>query len=167
MSPAARVPDLPLPPDGEASPGGPFLQISNVVYGTDTASGGGVENIPIVNGPPLLTITGLSPQVASLEAGESLRIGGYEYTFLGQREFSGINVKRDRSNYLVWVGSGLIVVGLMITFWVPRRRLWARISNGGSALAGQAPGHARFAGEMRRLASRAGAEKMEDTQDDD
>jgi hypothetical protein len=61
----------------------------------------------------------------------------------------------------------MIVLGLMITFWVPRRRLWARISSGGSALVGQAPGHARYAEEMQRLAVRAGAVTTEEEQDDD
>ena len=121
----------------------------------------------MADGPPALTLSGLGVRAAELEPGESVDIRGYEYTFLGQREFSGINVKRDRSNYLVWSGAAMIVVGLMVTFWVPRRRLWARISDGGSVLVGQAPGHARYAEEMRRLALRAGADSGEETQNDD
>lgn len=167
MTPAARVADLPLPPDAAPSLPEPYLQISNVVYGTNRPSEGTATDALVTDGPPKLTITGLAPQAIALEPGGSAVVGGYEYSFLGQREFSGINVKRDRSNYLVWTGAGLIVVGLMITFWVPRRRLWARISSGGSALAGQAPGHARYAEEMQRLAVRAGSETTEETQDDD
>jgi len=167
MTPAARVADLPLPPDADPSLAAPYLQISNVVYGTNRASEGTATDVSVKDRPPKLTITGLAPQAIALEPGESAEVGGYEYSFLGQREFSGINVKRDRSNYLVWAGAGLIVVGLMITFWVPRRRLWARISSGGSALAGQAPGHARYAEGMQRLAVRAGSETREETQDDD
>jgi cytochrome c biogenesis protein ResB len=167
VTPAASVADLPLPPDADPTLPEPYLQISNVVYGTSRASEGTATDVAATDGLPKLTITGLAPQAIALEPGESVEIGGYEYRFLGQREFSGINVKRDRSNYLVWTGAGLIVVGLMITFWVPRRRLWARISSGGSALAGQAPGHARYAEEMQRLAERAGAEIREETQDDD
>jgi cytochrome c biogenesis protein ResB len=83
-----------------------------------------------------------------------------EYTFLGQREFSGINVRRDRSDYLIWVGAALTVVGLMITFWVPRRRLWARISGGYAQLAGQAPRHAKYVREMRGIARGAGANPL-------
>ena len=71
--------------------------------------------------------------------------------FEGQREFSGITVRRDRSDYLVWAGAAMIVAGLMITFWVPRRRLWARISTAKASLAGQAPGHANYSREMQRL----------------
>jgi cytochrome c biogenesis protein ResB len=167
MTPAARVDDLPLPPGSEGAFAAPYLQLSNVVYGTGRASEGTAGEPPAADGPPALTLSGLGVRAAELEPGESVDIGGYEYTFLGQREFSGINVKRDRSNYLVWSGAAMIVVGLMVTFWVPRRRLWAKISNGGSVLVGQAPGHARYAEEMRRLALRAGADSGEETQDDD
>ena len=168
MTPAARVSDFPLPPGDGAAPGGePYLQLSNVVYGTDTASEGTGLDAGGVTGPPRLTIGGLTPRAVVLEPGEFETIGGYEYTFLGQREFSGINVKRDRSNYLVWAGAGLIVAGLMVTFWVPRRRLWARISSGGTALAGQAPSHARYAGDLKRLAVQAGAGTAEEMNEDD
>ena len=168
MTPAAFVRDLPLPPGDAATAGGePYLQLSNVVYGTSTASEGTALEAGAAAGPPRLTVSGLTPRALVLEPGEFETVGGYEYSFLGQREFSGINVKRDRSNYMVWVGAGLIVVGLMVTFWVPRRRLWARISNGGSALAGQAPGHARFAGDLKRLAVQAGAGTTEEMNDDD
>lgn len=168
MALAALVEDLPLPPETDPTLVAPYLQISNVVYGTARASEGSADETAAVTGPPRLTMSGLGAQAVTLEPGESVDLGGYEYSFLGQREFSGINVKRDRSNYLVWSGAGMIVVGLMITFWVPRRRLWAKISSGGSALAGQAPGHARYAEEMRRLALRAGSgNKEEEPQDDD
>ena len=40
------------------------------------------------------------PGIAGVDArpGESTEIGGYRYTFLGQREFAGITVRRDRSD---------------------------------------------------------------------
>ncbi len=167
MTPAARVADFPVPPGADASRGEPYLQLNNVVYGTEQASAGTATDASVTGEPPTLTISGLAPQAVTLGPGGSTVIGGYEYTFLGPREFAGINAKRDRSDYLVWVGAVLIVAGLMITFWVPRRRLWARISTGGSALAGQAPGHARYAQDLRRLAMRSGAAAKEEQQDDD
>jgi len=166
MAPAAPVPDLPRPPSVGENAGTPYLQLSNVVWGTENVSEGTSPVDSIAQGPPRLTITGLKPQAVSLEVGDATVTGGYEYRFLGQREFAGIDVKRDRSDYLVWAGAALIVAGLMITFWVPRRRLWARISSGGSALAGQAPAHARFADDLRRLAQQAGAADK-DVNDDD
>jgi len=96
-----------------------------------------------------------------------LHIGGYEYTFLGQSEFAGIQVKRDRSDTLVWAGAGLILAGLLVTFWVPRRRLWAKIALGRTLLAGQAASHANYTRELRRLAREAGAAVPEEAEDDD
>ncbi len=164
--PAGFVLDLPLPDSVEAD--GPVrLQMNNVVYGTGTTSEGTNVDAPGAGGAPELTIVGLTSQPATLAAGGSLAVGGYEYTFEGQREFSGIDVRRDRSDYLIWIGAAAIVVGLMITFWVPRRRLWAKITRGGASLAGQAAGQADYTSEMRRLAAQAGAELAEETEDDD
>ncbi len=158
--------DLPLPESIEA--GEPVrVQMNNVVFGTDTTSDGTNVEAPSGGGEPELTIVGLTSQAATLSAGGALLIDGYEYKFEGQREFSGIDVRRDRSDYLVWIGAAAIVIGLMITFWVPRRRLWAKITRGGASLAGQAAGQADYTSEMRRLAVQAGAELAEETEDDD
>lgn len=157
-TPYALVPDLPLPPDSEgARTGETALQMSNVVYGTDRTSGGTPVTAPSASGPPLLTVSGLRAQAVELEAGESVEIDGYRYTFLGQREFAGVTVRRDRSDYLVWTGAALIVIGLVATFWVPRRRFWARITATRTWLAGQAPAHARYHRELARLAAAAAA----------
>jgi cytochrome c biogenesis protein ResB len=156
--PFARVDEVPLPEGAPAADsGGVDLQLSGVVYGTSDVSEGDMRVAGPVGREPVLTLAGVDNRAISLLPGESATAGGYEYTFTGQREFSGIMVKRDRSDILVWLGAGLIVVGVMITFWVPRRRLWAKISSSGVALAGQAPSHADYAGELRELAARAGA----------
>ncbi len=164
--PAGFALDLPLPQSVQAE--APIrLQMNNVIFGTDTTSDGTNVDAPSGSGEPELTIVGLTPQAATLAGGDALLIDGYEYTFEGQREFSGIDVRRDRSDYLVWIGAAAIVIGLMITFWVPRRRLWAKITRGGASLAGQAAGQADYTSEMRRLAVQAGAELAEETDDDD
>ncbi len=168
MVPSALIPDFPLPPAAQASAtDGALLQLSNVTYGTETASEGTPVESAGSAGPPRLTLVGLQPQAVTLAPGQSESIGGYEYTFLGQREFSGLQVKRDRSDYLVWIGAGLIVLGLMVTFWVPRRRLWAKITAAETFLAGQAASHANYTRELRRLARQAGASEREDVEDDD
>jgi len=164
--PAGFVLDLPLPESIEAGTA-VRLQMNNVIFGTDTTSEGTNVDVPSGGGEPELTIVGLTPQAATLAAGDSVLVDGYEYTFEGQREFSGIDVRRDRSDYLIWIGAAAIVIGLMITFWVPRRRLWAKITRGGASLAGQAAGQTDYTSEMRRLAVQAGAELPEETDDDD
>jgi hypothetical protein len=157
-APAAFVSDFPLPPDSAAGEdGGALLEMSNVFIGTGTASEGTAVEPATGSGPPQLTIIGLRPRAVSLMPGESVEIGGYEYSFLGQREFAGIQVKKDRSDYLIWVGTALLITGLMVTFWVPRRRLWARITPTRTHIAGQAGHLVRLDREMMDLARREGA----------
>src|SRR3989304_884283 len=132
--PAEFVSDLPSPPDsapdsalGDGSRS-VLLEMSNVVYGTGTASEGTAVEAAASAGPPELTIVGLRPQARALRPGEKAEVGGYEYSFLGQREFAGIQVKRDRSDYLVWAGAGLLLAGLLGTFWGPRRAVSGKIT---------------------------------------
>ncbi|MCH8813894.1 MAG: cytochrome c biogenesis protein ResB [Chloroflexi bacterium] len=156
--PLGAIADLPLPDSARGGEGGAVLQMRNVVYGGDNVSSGTNVSTGVV-GTPELTISGLKLQAVTLDPGEVVVIDELQYTFLGQREFSGLNVRRDRSDYLIWLGAALTVVGLMITFWVPRRRLWAKISSDGTQLAGQAPRHAKFSRELRRLAASAGTKR--------
>jgi hypothetical protein len=164
--PSAVVPDFPLPEGQGGAPGEALLEMTNVVFGTSETSAGDTVAAS-APGEPALTIVGLQAQPVTLAPGESIEVGDLEYTFEGQREFSGINVKRDRSDTFVWIGALMIVAGLMITFWVPRRRLWAKISETRTALAGQAPSHADFTRELRGLAREAGAPLQEDDTEDD
>lgn len=156
--PASFESDFPLPPglEGGLERGTVLLQMSNVVYGTGEASSGRSLPPTALDGPPTLSLIGVSPQVVNLEAGESAVLGDYEYTFLGQRSITGILVKRDRSDNLVWVGAGLLLLGLGITFYVPRRRLWAKIAPNGTYLAGIAGHLANFRREMGKLGAEAG-----------
>lgn len=164
--PSTLVPDFPLPADAGGAPGEAVLQMSNVTVGTAEISAGKFQEQSVAAGPPTLTIAGLQAQPVTLVAGESTTVGDLQYTFDGQREFAGINAKRDRSDRLIWVGAAMIVLGLMITFWVPRRRLWAKITPARTALAGQAPSHANYTRELRELAREAGGEVPEDNDDD-
>ena len=158
--PSAFVSDFPLPPVASVggSSGDVLLEMSNVIYGSDEASAGTAVPVATGSGPSELTIVGLQPQAVTLGPGESVEIGGYEYSFLGQREFAGIQVRKDRSDYLVWIGAGMLIAGLLVTFWVPRRRLWAKITPARTYLAGQVGRLVDFRREMAELARQAGAE---------
>ncbi|MEX0801012.1 MAG: cytochrome c biogenesis protein ResB [Dehalococcoidia bacterium] len=155
--PAAFVRDFPLPEGLE--PGGSgdaVLEMRNVVYGTDTPSEG-TSLEAAGDGPPELTIVGLRPQAVTLREGDSVEIGGYEYTFQSQREFAGIQVKKDRGDLLIWIGAGLLIGGLLATFWVPRRRLWAKITPARTYLAGHAGHLVNLRKEMEEVARASGA----------
>jgi len=160
--PSAFVSDFARPPEASAgSSSDVLLEMSNVVYGSDTASAGRAVPAATGSGPPELTIVGLQPRAVTLGSGESVEIGGYEYSFLGQREFAGIQVRKDRSDSLVWIGAGMLIAGLLVTFWVPRRRLWAKITPTRTHLAGQAGHMVDFRRELVELARQAGAEMDE------
>ena len=73
-----------------------------------------------------------------LDEGQSRVVGDYEYAFLGPREFTGLNLRRDPGGTVFWVAIILGVLALLTTFFVPRRRIWARITDDRTLLAGLA-----------------------------
>ena len=157
--PASFEPDFPLPP-GEATDstqGQVLLEMSNVVYGVEETSSGKAVAVSTQSGPPTLSVVGIGPVVLNLEPGQAASVGDYEYTFLGQREFAGIKVKRDRSDNLIWVATGLLLMGLGITFYVPRRRVWAKITPERTYLAGMAGHLANLRKERGKLGAEAGS----------
>jgi cytochrome c biogenesis protein ResB len=90
----------------------------------------------------------------SLAQDDPTVVGGYVYTFEGSREFSGISVKRDSGAWFIWVATGMLVVGLGITFYVPRRRLWIRLTGERTQIAALAEKSGGFEKDMRTLANR-------------
>jgi len=167
--PATFESEFPLPP---ALAGGPdrgtvLLQMSNVVYGTEEASSGRSLPAMATDAEPMLSIVGVGPDVLDLAPGESSVLGDYQYTFLGQREFAGIQVRRDRSDNLIWAGAGFLLLGLGITFYVPRRRLWAKITSDRTYLAGVAGYRGNFRRDMAKLGAEAGSpDAMEEEEQD-
>lgn len=106
-----------------------------------------------------------------LREGESAVVGDYEYAFVGAREFTGLTVRRDPGALIFWIAIGLGIFGLTTTFFVPRRRIWAKITSERIYLAGLA-GHAvNLRRELARYASEAGAPEadrlLEDDRDDE
>ena len=88
----------------------------------------------------MLAFGGGNPRL-ELDEGQSARVGEFEYSFLGPREFTGLNVRRDPGGTVFWIAIGLGIFGVSLTFFVPRRRIWARITPERTYIAGQA-GHA-------------------------
>ena len=46
-------------------------------------------------------------------------------------DFTLLIAKHDPGQGIVWTAFGFLIVGLMITFWMPRRRVWARLDPDG------------------------------------
>ncbi len=73
--------------------------------------------------------------VASAQQGTAVEVGGISATFERERQFTGIRLRQDPGAPLMWAGSILLVVGMVITFSFQYRRFWIRVEedeNGGS-----------------------------------
>lgn len=92
----------------------------------------------------------------SLAQGEPVTAGGYEYVFEGPREFTGISVKRDSGAWFIWIATGMLVIGLAVTFYVPRRRLWLKLTADRTQIAALAEKSGGFEKDARTLATRLG-----------
>lgn len=106
------------------------------------------------SGDPRLTLVSDNRPALSLAPGEPVVAGDYEYMFEGQRDFAGIGVRRDMGQWFIWVATAMLVGGLAITFYLPRRRLWIRLSREGTDVAALAEKSGGFEKDMRTLARR-------------
>jgi len=41
--------------------------------------------------------------------------------------YTGLQVAKDPGTWIVWVGSTILIIGLFVAFFVPHRRIWARV----------------------------------------
>jgi len=96
-----------------------------------------------------------------LDQGETLVIGDYEYAFLGPREFTGLNLRRDPGGNIFWAAIILGMIGLLTTFFVPRRRIWAKVTPQRSYLAGLAGHGVQLRRDFSALGRDMGAPGME------
>jgi cytochrome c biogenesis protein ResB len=118
------------------------------------------------DGSASLLLTGQGRPAISLSPDDPVTVGGLTYIFEGQREFAGIAVKRDSGAWFIWIASGLLVGGLALTFYVPRRRLWLKLTATETRIAALAEKSGGFPGEMRKLAQRLGVPVPDDMQEE-
>ena len=103
-------------------------------------------------GTPYLTVLGpVDGRALTLYANQPVQVGDKEYLFEGRREFAGIEVRRDPGATFIWIASGLLLVSLLVTFYVPRLRLWARVRSDQTVLAGPAERSGVFQAEAKQL----------------
>jgi len=62
-----------------------------------------------------------------ISQGKPTTIDGLTYTFQRPRQFTGLIVSHDRGANVVWLGSGLLVAGIVLVFFFPHRRIWVRV----------------------------------------
>lgn len=63
-----------------------------------------------------------------LSQGTPATVGGLTYTFVRERKYSAFTVARDPGTPVVWLGSGLLMLGTVMTMFFRHRRLWATIA---------------------------------------
>jgi cytochrome c biogenesis protein len=103
----------------------------------------------------LLTVGTINGGALALSPDEPVIVDGRQYTFKGTREFSGITVRRDPGSMFIWVATGLFLVGLALTFYTPRRRLWGKIAAGQASFRGLGGQRSSVEKEIREVAAKA------------
>ena len=63
--------------------------------------------------------------VENVTQGTPEDVGGLNVTFVRETRFTGLKVVKDPGANLIWVASTLMVIGLVMLFYFPHRRLWA------------------------------------------
>jgi cytochrome c biogenesis protein len=75
-----------------------------------------------------------------LRKGESMTLqDGSKIEFLGTRPFIGISIRHDPGEPIVLTGAALLLVGLPLSLYGKRRRVWLRVHPDGTAEAGGLP----------------------------
>ena len=69
----------------------------------------------------------------ALKAGEASPAQGTDFSVgvRGFGEYTLLIAKKDPGQGIVWTAFALLITGLAITFYLPRRRIWARVSPSG------------------------------------
>jgi len=97
----------------------------------------------VVMGFPVVAVRGQTVTMAGLDMTMTLR-GFSQYTLL--------IAKRDPGQPIVWAAFVSLIIGLAITFYLPRRRVWARLrSDGRLDLVGRSDRHVDFDREFGSL----------------
>ena len=125
------------------------------VSGVPGLDGEGVAELSEGPSGPLLTVGTIGGRALALSPDEPVMVDGREYTFKGTREFSGITVRRDPGSTLIWVATGLFLLGLALTFYTPRRRLWGKIAAGQASFRGLGGQRSSVEKEIREVAAKA------------
>ncbi len=123
------------------------------------ADGRAVVQMPVDSkGDPFLVAAGIDEGAVVLKEGaDYVSSRGYGFSFGGRVEASGVSVRRDPGDTFIWIAVAMAMLGLGVTFYVPRRRIWIRVTPARTWMAGQAERTTRFGREMRRLGAALGS----------
>ncbi len=135
----------------------PAVQVFDLPRG-ETAGVVTVQMPESGDGRPYLFLSNIDAVNVAIAEGETVETrSSYRYRFGGRVDASGIDVRRDPGDTFIWIAVAMAMVGLGVTFYAPRRRLWVRTGGGRTQLAGVAARSTRFGRELRRLGAELGA----------
>jgi len=110
------------------------------------------------DGKTSLFVSGLDAGGFEVAQGQPvISSAGDTYSYNGQVNASGVSVKRDPGSTFIFVAVIMALIGLAITFYIPRRRLWVRVQGARTSLAGVAERTTRFSRELRLMGAELGA----------
>lgn len=66
-----------------------------------------------------------------LSQGEPATVAGLNFTFVRERQYTGLIVARDPGAPFVWLGALMLIAGVGLVFFFPVRRVWARVRREG------------------------------------
>jgi cytochrome c biogenesis protein len=127
---------------------GPLLlddEIAGLPQGFMTVPGADVGLVAVLtgggDGQPVLAMQGVGPADPATGENETLFLvsvpigattdpevtAGQSISWSGVGSWSGMVIRNDPGQPVIWVAFGLLIAGLVLTFYFPRRRAWARI----------------------------------------
>ncbi len=134
-------------PSGKLVWDGPVLlagELADLPQGFLTIPGSDIGLLVVLHrnaaGEPLLALTGITSEaqpgggniafLRSLGLGQTSEpgtTGGYAITWNSAGAYTGMVIKKDPGQTLIWLAYLSLIIGLVLTFYFPRRRLWARM----------------------------------------
>ncbi|RAG73975.1 cytochrome c biogenesis protein ResB, partial [Burkholderia multivorans] len=81
------------------------------------------------------------PLVIQLVPGETQQLpNGGSVTFDGVKRFIAVDISQDPTQALMFISSALVLIGLGLSLFIPRRRMWVRIKGADVEVAALARG---------------------------
>ena len=108
------------------------------------------------------------PLVIQLVPGETQQLpNGGSVTFDGVKRFIAVDISQDPTQALMFISAALVLIGLGLSLFVPRRRMWVRIKGGDVEVAALARGEDPMVERAaRELAKDLGSEGRDEDDDD-
>ena len=64
-----------------------------------------------------------------VELGTPRMISGLDFTYNGNLEYSGFQIRKDPTNILIWISSILFILGICAVFYFPYRQAWILVKS--------------------------------------